>query len=213
MRCEQFEDRLQLLLDQRRVPERDTQLVAHAQVCPPCREFLSIQTHLFDALDLADVPQLPESFARDVVAQVRPPVVVQQPSSGNRIAPILLAIAASLLLGLFSAAVIWMSSRGKQMAHDNKEISPNVESPATADVTDGDNWWRLSRSSLATLYPSDVRQRHREQVETIADELRPITTPFTTAATALRRTIPVGKTRSEGQPQAGVPTTWPRELS
>ena len=147
------------------------------------------------------------------VCEVRPPVVVQQPSSGNRIAPILLAIAASLLLGLFSAAVIWMSSRGKQMAHDNKEISPNVESPATADVTDGDNWWRLSRSSLATLYPSDVRQRHREQVETIADELRPITTPFTTAATAPRRTIPVGKMCSEGQPQAGVPTTWPRELS
>lgn len=213
MRCEQFEDRLQLLLDQRRVPERDTQLVAHAQVCPPCRELLSVQAQLFDALELAEVPDLPEDFARDVVAQVKPAVVVEPPTSGNRMAPILLAIAASLLLGLFSAALIWMSSHGQHMAQDDKEISPNVESPAAADVAEGDNWWRLSRSSLATLYPSDVRQRHREQVETIADELRPIATPFTTAATALRRTIPVRKNRSEDQPQAAVPMAWPRELS
>jgi hypothetical protein len=213
MRCEQFETRLQLLLDQRKVPERDSQLVAHAQRCSDCQEVLSLQSQLFDVLEMAEVPELPKGFAESVVARVVPPVAAHPTLAPNRMVSILVALAASLVIGLFSAGVIWINSDRGQVAQEEPAIAPNAQNAEVIETTDGDNWWRISPSSLATLYPSDVRQRHRQQVETIADELKPITTPFTTAATALRRTIPVGKKVDERQPQAAVPTIWPRELS
>ncbi len=213
MRCDKFENRLQLLLDQRRVPERDSQLVAHAQRCTACREVLSLQSQLFDALELVEIPELPAEFAHNVVALVQPAPNVDRVWPRFRIAPILLAVAATLLLALLPTAIIWLRSNGQEMALDHKQQENLPETPVAAEAADGGNWWALSRSSLATLYPTDVRQRHREQVENFADELRPIATPFTTAATALRRTIPVGKSREEGQPQAAVRTAWPRDVS
>ena len=50
MKCQEFEDRLQLLLDDREAPERDEQLLAHANGCPGCREMLQAQEALFEAL-------------------------------------------------------------------------------------------------------------------------------------------------------------------
>jgi hypothetical protein len=213
MRCSEFESRLQLLLDQRKVPERDSQLVAHTQVCSHCQEVLSLQSHLFDVLEMTEVPELPQGFAESVVARVVPSVMAHPTPTPNRMAPILLALAASLVLGLFSAGVIWISSERAQVAQEEPVMAPSAQDAVELETRDGDNWWRISPSSLATLYPSDVRQRHRQRVETIADELKPITTPFTTAATALRRTIPVGRKSEDNQPQAAVPNIWPRELS
>ena len=211
MRCSEFESRLQSLLDQRKVPERDSQLVAHTQMCTHCQEVLSLQSQLFDVLEMTEVPDLPEGFAESVVARVVPSVTAHP--TPNKLVPLLVTLAASLVLGLFSAGVIWMSSDRGEVAQEEPAITPNAQNKVALKNADGDNWWRISPSSLATLYPSDVRQRHRQQVETIADELKPITTPFTTAATALRRTIPIGKKSDGRQPQAAVPATWPREFS
>jgi hypothetical protein len=214
MQCDQFEDRVQLVLDQRQDPEHDPQLRAHADVCPDCRQILGIQAQLLDALDMTEVPELPVEFSRQVVARVQPSVDAAPTAVSRRIAPILLAVAASLVIGLFSAAVIWMSSDRSRLAQDDQDVPPaRVATPPTPQVNEGDNWWKISPGSLATLYPTDVRQRHREQVETIAGELKPVTTPFATAASALRRAIPVGKNRNEGQPQAAVPQVWPRDFS
>ena len=214
MRCDQFENRLQRVLDQRRAPETDSQLRAHAQLCPACRDILRLQAQLFDALDLTEVPDLPPDFSEQVVARVQPLATIPAAPVGSRVMPVLLAVAASLVLGLFSAGVIWLSADRGRLAQDKPPAVPyHAGPPSVAGAADGDNWWDFSPSSLATLYPSDVRQRHREQVETIADELKPIATPFTTAASALRRTIPVGKHRAKDSPQAAVPTFWSRDLS
>ncbi len=214
MRCDQFEDRLQRLLDRRRAPERDSQLRVHAQLCPACRDILRLQAQLFDALDITEVPDLTPDFSRQVVARLQPSATVPVAPVRSHVVPVLLAVAASLVLGLFAAGVIWLSTDRGRLAQDKPQAVPHHEVlPSVAGPADGDNWWDFSPSSLATLYPSDVRQRHREQVETIADELKPIATPFTTAASALRRTIPVGKHRAKNSPQAAVPIIWPRDLS
>ncbi len=71
MKCPEFEDRLQNLLDQRLVPERDELLTAHAHSCVTCREVLRAQDALFDALPRLRVqPRAAweKSVADDVVA-------------------------------------------------------------------------------------------------------------------------------------------------
>jgi hypothetical protein len=175
---------------------------------------LRLQAQLFDALDITEVPDLPPDFSEQVVARLQPSATIPAAPVRSRVMPVLLAVAASLVLGLFSAGVIWLSGDRGRLAQDKPQAVPyQAGPPSVAGTADGDNWWDFSPSSLATLYPSEVRQRHREQVETIADELKPIATPFTTAASALRRTIPVGKHRAKDSPQAAVPAIWPRDLS
>lgn len=50
MRCEQFNQRLHWLLDERRVPEEDQALVNHASECEECRSILEAQRCLFASL-------------------------------------------------------------------------------------------------------------------------------------------------------------------
>jgi hypothetical protein len=59
-------------------------------------------------------------------------------------------------------------------------------------------------ASLLELYPEEARQRHREQVNQIADDLRPIATPFNAALTAIRRSIPLRHSPPKSEPRASI---------
>ena len=50
MRCEQFEERLQGLLDRRAIPSHDRALLAHASVCGHCRKMLRWEEEVADYL-------------------------------------------------------------------------------------------------------------------------------------------------------------------
>ena len=67
MRCHEFEDRMNDVLDQRLAPERDGLLVRHAGECPSCRRLLEGQAALFSGLDLWETPALSHQFAAAVL--------------------------------------------------------------------------------------------------------------------------------------------------
>ncbi len=48
MQCEEFEDRLNAVLDERRRPEADAELRLHCENCPPCRHIASSYDALLD---------------------------------------------------------------------------------------------------------------------------------------------------------------------
>lgn len=206
MRCDEFETRLQHVLDQRKVPEQDELLRQHARVCFNCQRILALQSQLFDGLELAVIPDLPEDFARRVVREVIP-------HAGRRRRPVpwtlaLAAVAATLLLAVVPAA--WSRfHKGPHVASARRSAEPSPDGPRTDNVVAedhrakrGEMWWKVPADSILELYPPEARLRHRQGVDEIANDLRPITTSFSAAITALRRTIPVGKDRHRGRPQA-----------
>jgi hypothetical protein len=219
MRCDEFEVRLNQVLDRRRSPSGDPQLRDHAQVCPDCREQLATMRRLFDGLDLWEVPTLADDFALRVVSQVVPAPIHPQRSSWM---PWAIASAAVLLLSLLPGywflrpptspvATTW-SQRGVD--------SPAPAYTGTPASENGDriiadrSLWTLYGNSLLELYPEATRERHRQQVSEIAADLRPIATPFNAAVTAIRRTIPVGRAPEKGRPRASlVPHSTSRTIS
>jgi hypothetical protein len=218
MRCETFQWQMHQLLDQRALPEDDPQLQQHAQHCPGCRALLEGQQRLFEGLAVTHVPEPSADFARRVVSQA-----VARPAARRyryaRLGTGLLAVASCLLLAL------WLSPHGQPPGQQQSAaVSPATVRPQDA-TTNGPppttaasqtaglpTWWMLDPDEL---YPDDLRQQHRQQVDRIADDLRPLTRSFSTAAAALGRWIPVSKPRTNDRtPQARRPLRrWLDQLS
>jgi hypothetical protein len=68
--CDEFRNRLQRLLDDRRQPERDNGLRGHAAECRRCRHVLRAQAELFAGLATADVHDPPRDLARRVLSEL-----------------------------------------------------------------------------------------------------------------------------------------------
>jgi hypothetical protein len=207
MRCDEFEVRLNQVLDRRRSLGGDLQLRDHAQVCPDCREQLATMCQLLDGLDLLEVPPLADDFALRVVSQVVPAPVHPQRSSW-----LPWAVAAVLLLSLLPGyrflrpLISPVATNWSQRGSDSPTVA-YTGSPASDSVdrvVAGRSLWTLYGNSLLELYPEATRERHRQQVSEIAEDLRPIATPFNAAVTAIRRTIPFGRAPEKGQPRASL---------
>ncbi len=69
MRCEQFEQRMQGLLDRRAIPERDSVLLSHASRCLRCRTLLHCESEVADFLGHDEEP-LPDGLTRAVMADL-----------------------------------------------------------------------------------------------------------------------------------------------
>jgi hypothetical protein len=206
MQCNAFEMRMQRLLDQRLRPEQDDQLRSHADVCAECREMLSGQERLFTALELSEIPPLSDGFTDRVLQSLE-----RRPGSNQfttRHMSLALAIAATLLIAIVPTISWWQSQpagrNAERSAVDNSAVviegSRSVASVAGEPA--GSEWWKEQTQSLWELYPPQVRARHRQQVDRLADDLRPLTSSFTAAVTALKRSLPTGKPREKSQPQA-----------
>ena len=216
MQCDEFDVRLHKLLDRRRLPDCDPHLRHHAQVCPRCGEQLTATLRLLEGLDLLEVPPLRDDFALRVIQQV----VAVSPARRARWTPLAIAVAATLLIGLLPGLGYLLRSRGSWDLHapersvSSGEIAYATSSaPANGTHTVDDSLWVLYGNSILELYPEKTRERHRQRVSEFAEDLRPIATPFNAAVTAIRRTIPLGRSSDKGRPSAsaapraaGVPT-------
>ena len=69
MQCNDFEVRMQRLLDRRRRPELDSELTTHALGCCQCGDMLETQSLLFDGLEHAALPRSPRQLGVEVVRQ------------------------------------------------------------------------------------------------------------------------------------------------
>jgi hypothetical protein len=98
MLCEEFEDRLNAVLDERGRPECDAELRLHCELCPECRHVAAIYSALLDGFCALAAPAAPRDMAVRVLAEL--PV---RPSGARRVALVsaALATAAGLLIVLF----------------------------------------------------------------------------------------------------------------
>ena len=209
MQCSEFEDRLQYLLDLRSVPHQDAALQSHAQICPRCRDQLLATGRLLDGLELLEAPELDDDFAQKVVLHVGVPA--RHPVS-HSIVVAALALAATALIAISPS--LWSIFQDRQPVatnprptHSGSANRNSAESPtlAASNHVSANQGWMVSQDSIQILYPEETRQRHRQQMSQIADDLRPIASPFNAAVTALRRSLPVVRSRGKtGEPRASI---------
>ena len=165
---------------------------------------------LFDGLDLWEVPPLADDFAlaRGVPSGSR----TVQPQRSSWLP--WLAVAAVLLLSLLPG--YWLLRRSTApvattLVAARQSTRQRWPTPALRPQTAATEWsrtdslWTLYGNSLLELYPEATRERHRQQVSEFAEDLRPIATPFNAAVTAIRRTIPVGRSPEKGPALASIP--------
>ena len=73
MQCEEFEDRLNSVLDERGRPECDPELRLHIENCPECRHIADCYSRLLDGFCALAAPQLSTNLCARVLAEARRP--------------------------------------------------------------------------------------------------------------------------------------------
>ncbi|MBI3838283.1 MAG: hypothetical protein HY288_10175 [Planctomycetia bacterium] len=74
MQCEEFEDRLNAVLDKRKRPETDAELQLHCETCPDCRHLAATYGRLLDGFYALATPHPPSDMAMRVLADLQPKV-------------------------------------------------------------------------------------------------------------------------------------------
>jgi anti-sigma factor RsiW len=72
MQCEEFEDRLNLVLDERGRPECDAELSLHVEACAECRHVAALYGALLDGFCALSAPQSPSDMAARVLVDIGP---------------------------------------------------------------------------------------------------------------------------------------------
>jgi hypothetical protein len=211
MNCDEFEQRIQRLLDRRLALTDDQPVARHAVACSRCYRTLQAYQDLSLGLEAWDPPTLDAGFAHRVVAIVG----AVPPSPAARSAPLVrwgwAAVAAALLLA------IWPTLRGVLTPESPSPVEPVrvaenlTQPPAIPDSTTLVGALPQLGSlpaELLSVAPSMVAEpfspawqewattlarRPLQPMDELADGLRPITATLTVAIDVLRNTIPVGR--------------------
>lgn len=232
MKCFEFTDRMNSLLDDRQLPQVDGLLRAHASICEGCRETLAAQEILFTGLELFDPPALPPNFVSNVMSAVaRPEDVVSKAEvtghNGWRVG-LFAAVVATAAVALIAVSLAW-----NQRRDENAETEIAVIQPArpgklrhNGPLLSAHNPGQIAKALPQTvnrdedvLSPARVREYREalhlfalhlpdavgqlEAVEFYAPGIRPVRASFSVALDALYRTIPGNRDHRPGTPQAG----------
>ncbi|MDX1946382.1 MAG: zf-HC2 domain-containing protein [Pirellulaceae bacterium] len=208
MKCHEFENRLNDLLDERLAPESDARLVAHAQGCEVCGQLLQGQRALLAGLRPFPGPALRAEFADEVV------VASLAPGADVEFAPrepatrwwvfALVATAATLLLTFGIGRAISRNRAQRDQIVKQNEGSPPSQSPrgmaivtprrggsaAPSPPLSGRRYAAFGPQigSFAATLPAAVE--HFDEVERYAPGLRPLRISFVMLFDTLRRAIP-----------------------
>jgi len=219
MKCEEFESRLQDLLDFRESPNLDDQLAAHAGDCANCRRVLSATNTIFDGLALNDLHEPAASFTEQIVAEVARNELRRLPRAVGAIS-MLAVVAATLLLAALpglnsllepknqpgevtnSSKKSESDSEGQLVQAVPTELGSAVIAEDSAHGSDADAEFRERFGALDLSSFSEVpHQINSDQIPGV----RPIKCSFTVAFDLIRRTIPGGsKSDSTAKPHAGA---------
>jgi hypothetical protein len=221
MKCHEFEDRLQNLLDDRQAPEADALLVEHAAGCDPCGQMLAGQRLLLAGLRRGVTQRPGSQLAQNALAgyQTEPmEAVVLDGSSAGRRAWQVLAWMAATAAALVIAVSIYVSSQPAR-----RQIAAVPAPPETVRPTvprEGNprpqvvqraptlgafqflprRGYGVAIADMATSSLPEAVERI-EDVERFAPGIRPIRVSFAMLWEALWRTIP-GHGPSEPDPKA-----------
>ncbi|MBC8354817.1 MAG: hypothetical protein H8E66_22805 [Planctomycetes bacterium] len=206
MQCVKFEQRLQQLLDDRRVVERDELLREHAGKCDACDALIRSQRKLFNAINAhtmytAEQSQCPSDMGVRVLDQNR---LDGKSRRKRRLLVAALATAAALMIALLPLAGerIRLRENGKQGAGGLALVAPAPQSIATRQLSsqETEDLRRLMRQLVVHL--SDNRFGMLEPVDQLASGIRPLAATFNLAFDTLRRTLPGYSDPQPAQPQA-----------
>ncbi len=78
MQCEEFEDRLNAVLDERRRPEWDDELRLHCDNCVDCRQLAAEYGNLLDGFYALATPEAPADLALRVLIEAHPQPAAQR---------------------------------------------------------------------------------------------------------------------------------------
>ena len=219
MKCHEFDQRIHLLLDQRRCLQDDRRLRQHAHRCSRCRRELEAYKVLFQGLDLFEPPETASDFAAQVVRRVhsmRPPKRIARPWMALWGA----AIAAGLLIAL---AASWIG--GPSPSGSNRSpLATDRPAPGRQETPGGaiEQLATETGSGFAPVAAEPIRRMLDQlapelpyepvvPVEELAGGLRPITDSLVVALDVLRNAIPLGKSgqSKESTDTSALPRTIP----
>lgn len=212
MRCDQFEQRLQQVLDHRACPDEDDYLSAHARICPRCQRLLVSQRALFDGLHqtmpLVDVAHLAEGVVHRLGEPDRDGNVFRYARLAACVAVVLI-VAAALLSLRPSVLPVAEAPSGQRL----KSPSPRAvrsTAPPSADQDIRNPWKELRWEELKTRWhgigtawelPEPLETR--VWVDQLAGSLRPLAMSVSSAFSVVRSSLDGGKDRRPGEsPQA-----------
>lgn len=233
MRCREFAERLDEVLDERRAAQEDESLMGHAQDCENCRQVLHAHEALFTGLELSEPPALSSRFVARVLAASAEP---SSQASAARMAPRHVARVAAFV-GIAAAALLaltlFVNSRGWNLTVQQQRPVAKKDRPvkhrANGVLLSAANAGRAKRAAKSVIPPEPVNsdllsaarfQEYRDaihlfaerlpgaveqldSVETYAPGIRPIRASFSVTIDTLRRTIPGASDPRPGIPQAG----------
>jgi len=229
MRCREFEDRMNDLLDQRLPPERDALLLRHAGECHSCHQLLAGQATLLAGVELLEMPPLSTNFAAAVLAQSREILVAQAmntPRSGKK--KWLGVLAGLVSLAAVVLVAVWIGmSRQEDPARPTavKPASP-ATAPKTVELAKDSTLPTPSAPSIAKAVapprvapPVAAKEEYQEyrdainsftaqlpsaveridEVQQSTPAIRPLRASFSMAIGTLQRTIP-SRTKRDNRP-------------
>ncbi|QDU27851.1 hypothetical protein ETAA8_29420 [Anatilimnocola aggregata] len=180
MKCTDFEDRLNQLLDDRLPVQDDQELAAHADQCADCREVLTAQEHLFRGLRTLQRQTMAPDLGRLVLAEV-----VTQPISFPPIPPprfqrpwaAILTSAAALLVAVSLGT--WIANRSNPAipaTGTNETSSRPLRPDGLAIIKAGPKRLQATPHGLAlnpapsgdSSVPLDQRAAYRQAMESLS---------------------------------------------
>jgi hypothetical protein len=219
MQCHEFAERMHTLLDERRLPQSDARLMAHAHACPDCHLNLRAWETLSQSMRPASVQVPSGGFAQRIVSQLEVRRAGHGPTTRFRLWLLAGAVA--------TAAVALLALTMGQNPHRPKPGLPTISAPNSAPVDRGlatssvvnkapdektvdahgsaqtpnvspvePNWTGVNSlqqySQAFQSLASHVPQavERLDEVEEATPGLRPVRTSFSLAIGTIRRTIP-----------------------
>ncbi len=119
MKCEEFEDRLNQTLDQRRRPEWDTELRLHSDHCAACRDLAISYGELLEGFYALAAAEPPADLAMRVVDELR-----SRPSTTRRVS-LAAALLATAAAALFALPLLQFNRSGEDAPTPSRAVALN----------------------------------------------------------------------------------------
>jgi hypothetical protein len=234
MQCEKFEMLWNEALDERRAPEDDARLVAHAAECRPCAEMLRLTDVLLTGVEARPAIEPPADLPQRVLAELNRPASRFRPA-GWAVAALAVAAAIAVVIDLS-----WQTDSLRSQPVEGLETGSQVAiqpappqpidpwerglrdtplqqlGPALDSLPDfQDEYLSVLRQTgtAVALLPGQVRRATLStEPGLVADHLRPVAEPMTAAFNALRRTLPGSASEMPGLPDDAKSSSYPGSL-
>jgi len=207
VRCEDFENRLNDAIDERRPPEEDAELLAHAAACSGCERLLRDYESVLKCLVPLRATEPSAGFTLRVISAYEPVMAAAPrtaPARGRAAA--FLALAAALLL---SALPAWYWWRG----------APSATQPASDSATVGDAVAAADNFMAESAPPEQLAESDRAPRPALVDQVSEAYEPYLVAttetlATALGANPPEGEeTIAATEASTTAPIVWDGEFA